>query len=258
MIRSFVIAWHFLTAIPLSSLHHDPAPHELAQSMSWFPLIGLVLGGLLAAADLLSVPFFPYSIVNLLLIVLLVLLTRGLHIDGLADVVDGLAGGRTPAERLTIMRDAHIGAIGATGLMLGLGLRYAGLMAIPSSDRLAVLLSMPAAGRWAMVISAVAAPYARPEGGIAQPFLQQLSARHVIAATAVLAGIFIWSLGPVGALVGCGLVALIARGATWLACRLLGGITGDTLGATNEMTEIVFLIMAPILAGLGAVLFAWQ
>jgi adenosylcobinamide-GDP ribazoletransferase len=110
---------------------------------------------------------------------------------------------------------------------------------------------MPAAGRWAMVIGSVAAPYARAEGGLAQPFLHQLSARDVIGATALLSGAFLWSLGPVGALVGCGLVALVARGVTTLACRLLGGITGDTLGATNEIAEIVFVMAAPALAGLG-------
>ncbi len=251
MIRSFVIAWHFLTAIPLTAVHHDPTSHELAQSMAWFPLVGLILGGLLAGSALVFSTMFTDGVVNVLLIVVLAIATRGLHLDGLADSLDGLAGGRTPTERLAIMRDARIGAIGAAGLILALGLRYAGLAALPLADRLSWLISMPAIGRWAMVVGAMSAPNARADGGLAQPFLQQLSLRELISATVLLSGIVILALGPLSALVACGLVALVARAVTALACRLLGGITGDVLGATNEIAEIVFLILAPTVANLG-------
>lgn len=252
MVNSFVIAWHFLTAIPLSPSYHDPAPRDLARSMGWFPFIGLILGGCLAVSDLLLSIIFPHSIVNVLLIVMLVVLTGGLHVDGLADSIDGLAGGRTPADRLAIMRDARIGAMGATALMLALGLRYAGFMALPQCDRFALLICLPVAGRWAMVIGSLSVPYARREGGLAQPFLQQLSMREVIIATVLLLGVFLWGLGPVGAVIGSAAIAAVARAISALAYRVLGGITGDTLGATNEVAEIVFLITAPALAGLGS------
>src|SRR5574341_2648499 len=113
--RPFVFAWHFLTAIPLSRVHHEPTASELAASMAWYPSVGLLIGGGLAVTDLVLGSFLAPEVVNALLIVLLVLLTRGLHQDGLADTLDGLAGGWTPAERLLIMRDPRIGAIGATG-----------------------------------------------------------------------------------------------------------------------------------------------
>ena len=166
MVRPFFFAWHFLTAIPLSRSHHDPTPRELALSMRLYPLIGLMLGGLLATSDILFSGLFSRSVVDALLIVLLVAVTRGLHQDGLADSLDGLAGGRTAAERLEIMRDGRIGAIGATGLVLALGLRYAGLSAMPQVERVPLLLCMPAIGRWAigsMVgISSPPAPSATP------------------------------------------------------------------------------------------------
>jgi adenosylcobinamide-GDP ribazoletransferase len=240
--RSFLFAWHFLTAIPLSHGHHEPMPGELAGSFAWYPLIGLLLGGLLAGSDLLLSKLFQPMVVNILLIVILVAVTRGLHQDGLADFLDGLAGGRTPSDRLAIMRDGRIGAIGATGLILALGLRYAALMALPPDARLPLLLCMPAVGRWAMVVGAMSAPYARADGGLAAPFLAHLAWRHLCLATLVVAVPMLWFLGPSGALAGLALAAAAARAGTALARRFLGGITGDTLGATNELVEILFLL----------------
>jgi adenosylcobinamide-GDP ribazoletransferase len=97
--------------------------------------------------------------------------------------LDGLAGGKTPAERLPIMRDPRIGAIGATGLFLSLLLRYAGLMALPQALRVPALVCMPALGRWAMVALAWTSPYARAEGGLAASFLTHLSWHHVVVST---------------------------------------------------------------------------
>ena len=99
MTKPFVFAWHFLTAIPLSRSHHEPTAAELATSMAWYSTVGLMIGGLLALADGGLRYFLAAEVVNVLLIVLLVLLTRGLHQDGLADTLDGLAGGQLPAWR---------------------------------------------------------------------------------------------------------------------------------------------------------------
>jgi adenosylcobinamide-GDP ribazoletransferase len=218
--------------------------------MSYFPVVGLILGGVLGGTDLLISLVLPPTVVNLVLLVVLVIATGGLHVDGLADTIDGLAGGATPADRLRIMRDAHVGAIGATGLMLALGLRYAGLVALPSSHRLALLLCMPMIGRWAIVVSSVGMPYARAEGGLAQPFLQQLSIKELIMATVYTAPVLIWSIGILNAAAMMALVALVARGVSALASRLIGGVTGDILGASNEVAEIAFVIAAPIVMAL--------
>jgi adenosylcobinamide-GDP ribazoletransferase len=222
--RPFIFAWHFLTIIPLSRAHHEPTAPELASSMAWYPVVGLLIGGGLVMADKALGMVFDVAVVNGLLIVLLVLLTRGLHQDGLADTVDGLAGGQTPAERLSIMRDPHIGALGATGLVLSLILRYAGLM----------------------VILAWISPYARTDGGLAAPFLAHLSWRQAVLATVVLSCGLVAGFGVVAALFivfGGGFVVLAARQAylNWF-----GGVTGDTLGAANEVIEILFLLFIPL------------
>lgn len=246
-LKPLICAWQFLTAVPVSREVHDPAPEELAGSMSWYPFVGILLGGLLAVTDVLLGRWLPREVVAALLILLLVAMTRGLHQDGLADTLDGLAGGRMPADRLTIMRDPRIGAIGATGLFLSLILRYSALVSVPEAFRFPVLLCMPAIGRWGMVVGAYGASYARAEGGLAAPFLAHLSAKHILGATVVILCLMVWSFGVVPALTALLIGGLLSRLATIFCCHLFGGVTGDTLGATNELTEVSFLLFMPFL-----------
>ena len=246
-LKPLICAWQFLTAVPVSREVHDPAPEELAGSMSWYPFVGILLGGLLAVTDVLLERWLPREVVAALLILLLVAMTRGLHQDGLADTLDGLAGGRMPADRLTIMRDPRIGAIGATGLFLSLILRYSALVSLPEAFRFAVLLCMPAIGRWGMVVGAYGALYARAEGGLAAPFLAHLSAKHILGATVVILCLMVWSFGVVPAMTALLIGGLLSRLATIFYCHLFGGVTGDTLGTTNELTEVNFLLFMPFL-----------
>ena len=244
--RPFIFAWHFLTTIPLSRTHHEPTAPELAASMAWYSTVGLMLGGILALSDIVLNRVFAQEVVNILLIVLLVSLTRGLHQDGLADTLDGLAGGRTPVDRLSIMRDPRIGAMGATGLFLSLILRYAGLMALPQSIRFPALICMPALGRCAMVVLAWLVPYARTGGGLASPFLTHLSIVHVMGSTLVLTVAIMVGLGVTATIVTM-IVSCIILLSIQALCRVFfGGITGDTLGATNEIIEILFLLFIPL------------
>ena len=130
VLRTFLFAWQFLTAVPLSRSIHDAKPEELAASMSWYPLVGCFLGALLVTADLLLTHVFSTQVTSVLLMLLLIGITRGLHQDGLADMLDG-----------------RVGAIGATGLFLALGLRFAGLNVMPAGEHLALLFGMPVVGR---------------------------------------------------------------------------------------------------------------
>ncbi|HQV10749.1 MAG TPA: adenosylcobinamide-GDP ribazoletransferase [Nitrospira sp.] len=247
MTRPFVFAWHFLTAIPISRRHHVPTAHELAASMAWYSTVGLLIGGLVALADVGLRAWVAAEVGNALLIVLLVLVTRGLHQDGLADTVDGVAGGRTVEDRLRIMRDPRVGAFGATALFLSLLLRYAGLLALPSPMRLPVLLCMPALGRWAMVSLAWASPSARRDGGLAASFLAHLSWQHVTLSSLVLAVALTMALGGSVAVATLGVAILLLVFIRQRCLTLLGGVTGDVLGATNEVVEIVFLLSIPTL-----------
>jgi adenosylcobinamide-GDP ribazoletransferase len=246
-LKPFIFAWQFLTAVPLSRDLHEPAPDELAGSMLWYPFVGILLGAFLAMADVVLVRWLSREVVAALLILLLVAMTRGLHQDGLADTLDGLAGGRTPSDRLAIMRDPRIGAIGATGLFVSLIVRYSALVSLPEELDVPALLCMPAIGRWAMVIGAYKASHARAEGGLAAPFLAHLSARHVVGATVLVAGLMILFFGLAAAMTILLICSILSRLGTMFCRYYLGGITGDTLGATNEVIEVGFLLLMPLL-----------
>jgi adenosylcobinamide-GDP ribazoletransferase len=246
LLRTFLFAWQFLTAIPLSRSTHDAKPEELAASMSWYPLVGCLLGALLVTADQLLGRVFSAEVTSILLMLLLIGITRGLHQDGLADMVDGLAGGRTAQARLAIMRDGRIGAIGATGLFLALGLRYVGLNALPVGEHIALLIGMPVVGRWAMVVGAFHVTSARSEGGLAQPFLAHLSWRHVWLATVTAGIVLTLLLGPWSALCCLLIGTAVVRLSTVWFHRMFGGVTGDLLGATNEVAEILFILIVPV------------
>src|SRR5205823_6605054 len=141
----------------------------------------------------------------------------------------------------------RIGAIGATGLFLSLGLRYVALLALPQADRLAVLVCMPAVGRWSMVLGAWSAPYGRAEGGLGQAFLDHLSVREILIATLIVIGGGLWSLGVIATGMTLAMCGALAVGWVLFCKRAFGGMTGDTLGALNELAEISFLLAGPTL-----------
>ncbi len=246
MIRPAMLAWHFLTIIPLSkSSQVNPVPRDLASSLRWYPLVGVLLGGVLVAGDFCLGKVLPPDIVTLLLLSLLVVVTGGLHQDGLADTIDGLSKRGSVRERLAVMKDGSIGALGATGLILALGLRFGGLLHLSSPDRVYLLLCMPVVGRWAMVVSAFGSTHARGEGGIASDFFAEIQWRDLFWATIWFGIILFGALGvQVGGVVLI-LVVIVARGMVFFFFRLFGGITGDMLGAINEVTEILYLLIAP-------------
>ena len=176
--------------------------------------------------------------------------TGGLHQDGLADTIDAVAGGNNTEDRLAILRDCRIGAIGATGLILALGLRYMGMLHLPAGIRESCLWCLPAVGRWSMVLGSWGVRYPRPEGGIASPFIQHLTIQDLLLGTIAMGIGLVWAMGVVqGLLVMVG-VCIVTRLLVWGATRLFGGVTGDILGFTNEITEILFLLTAPLLIGI--------
>lgn len=247
MLNRFVMAWQFLTIIPVGRTHNWSSPEALAQSMMWFPLVGLLIGAILTGAMTLLDPIVARVVGDGLLVLVLVVLTRGLHVDGLADTIDGWVGGQTPERRLAIMRDPHMGAFGVMAVVLGLGLRYLGLSALPDAGRWIAVMSMPLIGRWAMVVGGLGMTYARAEGGLAQPFVAHLTKIHVLCATLCAAAWLVWAFGTIGAVTILALSALIARAGSFLSQRLCGGITGDVFGLINEVSEVAFLLAAPLL-----------
>jgi len=235
------LATAFLTLVPVGPAG-TVAPIQLARSLTWFPLVGLLLGLLLAGIDLLLEPYLPATVVVGLSIVLLVLLTGGLHLDGVADLADGLGGGRDPAARLRIMKDSRVGAMGVIALILLLLLKYQALAAFPAGERTIALLLMPAAGRWLPVLLAVTSPYARPEGGTGGAFIDHAGGWQLLGGTGLLLALALYLCSWTGAFVVL-LLALAAFLFRALVMARLGGVTGDVLGAAVEGGEVLTLLL---------------
>ena len=237
---SFLLALQFLTIIPVRTpdvIH----PRLMGRAMAWFPVVGLMLGALLALSNWALDILFPPAVSAAVLVATWVGLTGGLHLDGFLDCCDGLLAAKSPAERLEILRDSHVGAFAVVGAVCLLLLKFAALMELPAGIRPAALLVIPALTRAAMVYAARAYPYARPDPGLGQLYRQGLTWRQVAlaAATAVAAaGLVLGFTGLALALMVWLLAALIA----WWVQRRIPGLTGDVYGAINELTKVGALL----------------
>lgn len=238
--KRLIIAVQFLTVFPVSR-EMEARPEELSASMAYFPLVGALQGAVLVAVYLLFSTLLPESVVMAIALLTLVLTNGGLHLDGFADTVDGLAGGRDAGERLRIMRDSSVGAIGVVFLVLVLLIKYLSLREMPVEARLPALFIFPAMGRWSMVPMAALSGYARSEGGLGAAFAGN-GAFTAIKATALMGALLVLSAGALSLVI----MALLG-GAVYLMSlyfrRKIGGVTGDVFGFTSEVGETLFLLM---------------
>ena len=233
------VALGLLTRLPLPARDWDNArPAALA---AWaYPLAGFIVGAVACLLGSLAQAFgLPPGMVAALVLLGLTLLTGAMHEDGLADTADGFWGGATPARRLEIMKDSHIGAYGVIALITGFALRWSALTALLSAGWLwTPILVTAMTSRAAMAYVMNILPNARASG------LSSLTGRPGKTAPRIAAAI-----AAAGAILGfgfSGIWLLIIAGATLLGCAALarqkiGGQTGDILGATQQVTEITML-----------------
>lgn len=245
--REFLIALQFLTRIPVT-LRGEVTLAQIARSTLYFPLVGLAVGAALGGVHWALSRFVPSIVVSVLVLILLILLTGGLHLDGFADTLDGLYGGQTGEEILRIMRDSHIGAIGVVGLICVLTLKFALIHSLPRGLVWHSLILMAVLGRWAMVLAAAAYPYARAEG-IGRPFVGRIHRREWAGASLIAL------LISIGLLQVKGLALLLIALFVGFACAAaishrVGGMTGDTLGSVEELAEVSVLLAVCILGPL--------
>ena len=243
--RDFLQAISFLTILPVGQVL--PSKDKvLARSMAFFPLVGLVIGLLSALGNYLLSFFLPKPLVLWLTIGLLARLTGGLHLDGFADTMDGLSSGGTRKKILEVMRDSRIGAFGVISLILLIGAKYLSLDQISNPSILHSLILMAVMGRNSMVLVCYRSPYARSGEGLAKPFVENLGVREVLISSALTFGIAFWLKGVKGILILLG-IGLFSLGYRSVFIKRLGGVTGDVLGAANELAELLCLILLVIL-----------
>lgn len=236
---TFPLALTFLTVFPWR-WSGEASPGDLGRSLFWYPFVGALLGLIYWGAGILLSRFFLPTAAAAIMLVLTVLLTRGLHLDGLADTMDGLGGGRTPEERLAIMKDSRLGAFGGVALVLVLLVKFAFLQSALSLAQVRGLMLFPLISRWGLVLLAGLAPYARPGGGLGQAITEGATRPLITGATAATV-ILCFLVGGFRGLIILGLAGLLVWGLSWYSRRTLQGITGDIYGAVAEILETLVL-----------------
>jgi len=232
LFKSLRLATSFLTILPCYNKRAEN--HELTRSVSYYPLVGLLLGA--AAAGVCSgLRTLGLTLAgDVITVTTLIILTGGLHMDGLMDTADGIFSGRDLERKLAIMKDSRVGAMGVMTFTTVLLLKISLLYELSLGPKLTALLLAPAAGRWAMVYGITRYPYARPQGLGA--CLEGAGRKQLITASLILLGICLWLLGPKGMGI-LGLIILGTLAITGTINKCLGGMTGDTYGATGELIE---------------------
>lgn len=230
--RALITALRTLTrlSVPGSDTAH------LASALPFFPavgaLIGVVVAGVLYGITLNGWP----TGAGIAAMITVLWITRGLHVDGLADVADAFGGGRTRERRLAIMKDPHTGAFGVMAIVADLLLKAAALAQLADLHQWALVILPFIVSRTGQVLLAVSLPYARAEGGKAGGFVEEARPLHFL-------------LGLLAAIACClavsglpGLILLLLGLVTMVLLRLwmkhhFGGVTGDLLGTANEVVE---------------------
>ncbi|MGR3179789.1 MAG: adenosylcobinamide-GDP ribazoletransferase [Candidatus Anammoxibacter sp.] len=264
--KDFLWVFSFLTIIPFNRKWFTDTPN-IRNVIFWFPIVGLLIGLSLAIVYFLLTNVIPFAVADAVILMFYFLLTGGLHLDGLADTCDGIFGGKDRESRLKIMRDSSIGSFGVIGLICLIGIKYLcfysickdGLISIdfltifpdslidPNSDlycrleKCIILFLMPSIGRLAQILGASISGYARnDESGTGIFIIKNSRLNHVYCSAGVPFLLMFFFCGGKGLgllLVICVLSLMFVK----FIKKRIDGMTGDTLGALNEISELIFL-----------------
>ena len=238
MLNAILLAVQFLTRLPVST-PLTVEPSRLGYSLLFYPLVGLFIGLLLCAVYLTLDSFASSSVLAAIILCLWVIITGGLHLDGLADSADAWAGGlNDPDKSLDIMKDPHCGPLAVVTISLTLLLKYTALDFLIAEQLWQILILAPVLGRTAIVALFLTTPYVRV-GGIGETLAATLpisSAKFLIIAILLIALFFPKGLGIIIASVA---IFYITRR---LMLNRIAGTTGDTAGAMVELVEMTALV----------------
>lgn len=232
--KSFFAALQFLTTIPIPKRLVD-GPEALKKSIFFFPAVGLLIGLLAAGADIILELLMPPLPVCVLVVILLVFLTGGLHMDRLSDTADGFMSSRHKDRILEIMKDSRIGAMGTLAIVFAVYLKISLLSSLSGTIRWKAIILMPLAGRTAIVLMMGLLPYLRGQKGIVTVLQGEVSYVHMAWVLLILFAVGWLVSGRVGIYSGICSTAVTVCFIIY-SNRRIGGFTGDTLGAICEIT----------------------
>lgn len=247
-LRLLVCAVQFLTRLP-TPRQPDFEPDWIARSARYFPLVGQIVGILSAAVWLGASRLWPGLPAAMLALAAGVVITGGFHEDGMADTADGLGGGQDPARRLAIMKDSRIGSFGALALVLCLGAKAALLAGLAPGRGALALIAAHGAARASASMTMAALPYVRDaDAAKVRPPSRGVSWAEASVAL-MLGGWPLLFLGPAKALLTVALITAAVGVWALTARRLIGGVTGDVLGAVEQLAEVAALMGAAAVIG---------
>lgn len=234
--RSLRIAFGLMTTLPIK-LPEDWSMGDSGHASVWYPFVGLIIGLLTWLTWKATMLFFPPLVAGVVTLIVWILLTGGLHLDGLADCCDGLFASTSIEHRLEIMKDPRTGAFGVIGLILILLLKAAALTSLTSATSFGIMLAASLA-RWCILPTALL-PLARPSG-MGVDFAAGFRRSFIFWGALVPLAIAIL-LGKHGILsIVTGLIATAF--VLWLAKSRIGGVTGDVFGMVVEVVETIVLL----------------
>jgi adenosylcobinamide-GDP ribazoletransferase len=257
-VRLLCVALSFLTRVPCPRwVGHDAG--DLARSMPYFPVVGIIVGGWAGALYAGAHALWPAPVAVTLAIVGAIWATGALHEDALADVADGFGGGWTREQVLSIMKDSRVGSYGALALVAAIAARLVALLAIADAGAWAVVRTLIAAhalARWSSLPLLWRHPYARAEGGTGTAFASEVTFARVAGGSLVAfaaAGIVLRERAAIAVPAAMLIVWLSGR----FYRRRIGGVTGDCLGATVVLVEVATYLVAAARLDLIGVHIAW-
>jgi len=244
VLSEFLLALQFLTIIQITkTLSFDE--HTFGRSAAFFPLVGAIIGTIVWGTDRALALVVPSSLQSLMIVALLTILSRGLHVDGLADSADGLLGGHDPERRLAIMKDSCIGTFGVLALLGVVLFKVRALDVLSDGLRTSALFLGPTLSRWAYVVMAYRAVPARAEG-LGTLLVHGVFFRELVIAVAITLGVNVL-FGGLPGLFAMMLTLLWTFAMISYCTARLGGVTGDTFGAVGEVTETVTFCLYALL-----------
>lgn len=234
-VSALVCALQFLTRIPVPDGHFSESAFR--KSVTYFPLVGVIVGAAGCIAYLLAQLLWPDTIAIVVALLVMILCTGGFHEDGLADTADGIGGGWRAADKLRIMKDSRIGTYGALALVLALLLKFTALSNLPAADVTGALLVAHAVSRWCILPLVRYTDYVSGGSGSGTALVGAVSDGRLVAGTLIAIAATV-SMAFNHAVAIAVSAVVITASSRWYWQRKLGGITGDTLGATNQLVEL--------------------
>ncbi len=240
--KKFLIALQFLTILPIK-IKSQIMEKDLGASLIYFPVVGAFIGMFLVLI-LLAFDFLPHLVTAALVLIGSIIITGGIHLDGFADTCDGFYGTKSKGKILEIMRDSRTGVMGVIGIVTLLLLKFTLIASLPRDILYKILIMMATFARWSIPFACFTSNYARKEGK-AKYFIEYNGKKEFLVGSAFTIALFFLLMKTKGMIL-LGLSLLPISLFINYVKRRIGGMTGDTIGATNEVAEVVLLFFALI------------